>query len=288
MPSFRSLFFFAATAFTAFASTSAAPIAGGADVVGDLTQALGNNGNGIAANHNIQGVNVQGIPVAPRDVVGDLTQALGNNGNGLGANHNIQGVNVQGIPVAPRDGIIPTTPTKTIPNVTGNQRRDDLQTLPEILNSAQAQLATVAANLNVAASNGPVSVQVLVNIVAQVGNIVNGAVSSVKLLVGMSSDFILTLNGQVLSVTAVAQLVLSLVATVGAILSYTLKLVVAASQGTVLSAIANVGPIVVNLIQAIFTLVPGISAALQPTLGPVITVFTGLQLTIVVQALNGN
>ncbi|KAG6908285.1 hypothetical protein DXG01_005386 [Tephrocybe rancida] len=268
MPSFRTAFLFAATAFAAFAS--AAPIAGGAN---PLTGALGTN-NPIT--DKVQNVNVQGIQAAKRTtpVGGDLGATLEKATGAL-------------------------TPTKT--------RRDDLQTLPQILVAAQAQLTVVAGSLSMFSSTSvdrltyanpfcsddakagksTVDTQILVDIVGQVQIILCGALDAVKLLVGSPIDFILTLDGKVLALVDVCHLLVAVVSIVCTILACILHLVASASVSVVAPLIAGVGAVLVDLLHCIFDLVPGLVANLGPFLGPVVSLLVSLKLDIVVEALHG-
>ncbi|KAG6817363.1 hypothetical protein H0H87_009550 [Tephrocybe sp. NHM501043] len=265
MPSIRSALFFAATAFAAL--VSAAPIASGPlDLItGDATNAIG---GGAAANHNIHNVNLQGVPVAKRQTeVPQLSNIVaGLTGSGL------------------TDSVI----TPAIVNPTKTRRDDEVQTLPQVLVSVEAKLNDVAGKLHDAtAGKSEVDTQILVDVIAEVQAILCGALDAVKLLVGHPIEFILTLDGKVLALVDVCKLLLTVISIVCVILSCVFKVVASASINVVAPLVTGLSAVLCDLLHCIFELVPGLVTALDPFLGPVISILVTLKLDVVVQALHG-
>ncbi|KAG6840027.1 hypothetical protein C0991_009493, partial [Blastosporella zonata] len=202
MPSFRTIFAVAATAFAAL--SSAAPIADGTNQVAQLV-GVSNVANDVAHNVNVNGVDVTVVDLGKR-MPQDITDIV----NGIfGGEH---------------------------------KREEQVQSLPAILVSVQAKLQTVSGELT-ALVNGKVNVdvEILKPVIAEVHDIVAGAVVSVKLLVGSPVDFILTLDGKVLAAVDVCHILVSVLVLVHSILALVLEVVASVSIKVVTPLIAAIG-----------------------------------------------
>ncbi|GLB41227.1 hypothetical protein LshimejAT787_0904420 [Lyophyllum shimeji] len=240
MPSFRTVFAVAATAFAAL--TSAAPIDTPA-LPGALTGAINN------------------VPVKADTVTSNLPDI-----NGLPGLSGLTGIT---------GGV---TNGVNVPNTPAPLRRDgQLQSLPEILNDLQAKLTTVSDKLTtVVGVKAVVDVQVVLPIIEEVKGIVFTAVGSVQAIANHPQDFVLALQGKVLSVPEVAHLLCTVMTILATILASAGRVVGAASAQAVAPAVAGVGAVVFELLSAIFALVAGLLAVVVPIAGPIITTFQGL------------
>ncbi|KAF5381715.1 hypothetical protein D9615_005577 [Tricholomella constricta] len=245
MPSFRTLFILAATAFAAF--SSAAPLDGG-------------KGSSIGQSNNV-------LPVAA-----------------------IADGSVHGVTIKDNEVTVIDKRTDAAGIISGLERRHDgeLLSLCEVLVDVGDKLTVVSNRLTVmVTAKVAVEVEVIVGIVAEVKVILAGAVVQVKAIVGHPTEFVLSLGGKVLAIADVCQLLLTVLTLICAILSCVLRIVGTASVDIVLPLIASVGAVLVELLCVIFTLVDGLHIALQPLLGPVIQVCIALKLEAVVEVLNG-
>ncbi|KAG6865269.1 hypothetical protein C0991_004008 [Blastosporella zonata] len=305
MLSFRTTFLVALAAFT-----SAAPIAPGlGSLTGSDSIANGLGGTGTPNVHQlgVQGINLVNkrdttLPPQIANLVAGLTQHARDAPSQLDLlDALVTGVTGKGIrgrdapfppPVDNLAAGLPQNAPKagalTLPIPTKTRRNDaQLQTLPEILIGAAAQLTVVASNLNGAsAGKTEVDTQILVNVIGDVQAILCAALDAVKLLVGSPIDFILTLDGKVLALVDVCRLLLTVVSVVCVILSCVLKLVASASLHVITPLVAGVSTVLCQLLQCIFTLVPGLVASLGPSLGPIVSILTTLKLDVVIRALH--
>ncbi|KAF5381716.1 hypothetical protein D9615_005576 [Tricholomella constricta] len=259
MPSFRTIFVLAATAFAAL--TSAAPHSGG-----DAVSQLGGTDSiaGIASG-TIKGVNANGNEASVFDRRGaldgvDKDAFIDSIGGGLG------------IDVVKRH----------------NGETHETYSLCEVLVDVEAKLSVVSSKLtSIVAAKVAVELQVILGIIAEVKLILAGAVIQVKAIVGHPTEFVLSLGGKVLALADVCHLLVSVLSLLCAIMTCILRIAGTASVSIIYPLIVAVGVILAELLCVIFTLVDGLYIAVQPFLGPIINVCVLLKLTAVVEVLNG-
>ncbi|KAG6853753.1 hypothetical protein C0991_001769 [Blastosporella zonata] len=280
MPSFRTIFAVAATAFAAL--SSAAPIADGTNQVAQLV-GVSNVANDVAHNVNVNGVDVTVVDLGKR-MPQDITDIV----NGIFGGEHKREEQLQG----GLDGVVGSV-TDIVDGILGSldgeyKREEQLQSLPAILVSVQAKLQTVSGELT-ALVNGKVNVdvEILKPVIAEVHDIVAGAVVSVKLLVGSPVDFILTLDGKVLAAVDVCHILVSVLVLVHSILSLVLQVVASVSIKVVAPLIAAIGSLLVELLVCIFVdLKAGIFVAIGPLLTPTLyNALVAINLDIVVAVL---
>ncbi|KAG5636725.1 hypothetical protein DXG03_004679, partial [Asterophora parasitica] len=208
MPSFRTLFFLAATAFATL--TSGAPLDSGA--------AAGQVGNAIpiagAASGAIQDINIKNNEVNVFHKRTDFSDA----------------------------GFLLTDATTVVDVDVLKRRNGELHSLCEVLVDVEAKLNVVSSKL-VALVNAKVAVEVevVVGILAEVKIILAGAVVEVKAIVGHPIEFILSLGGKVLAIADVCQLLLAVLSVICGIFTCVIRIVGVASINVVLPLIAAVG-----------------------------------------------
>ncbi|KAG5641689.1 hypothetical protein DXG03_004436 [Asterophora parasitica] len=254
MPSFRTLFFLAATAFVTL--TSGAPVDSGA--------AAGQVGNvvpiGGAASGTMQDINTKNNEVNMVDKRADFS-----------------------------DADLLLTEVSAVVDVDFLKRHNgELHSLCEVLVDVEAKLNVVSSKLvALVDAKVAVEVEVVVGIVAEVKAILAGAVVEVKAIVGHPINFILSLGGKVLAIADVCHLLLAVLSVICGIFTCVLRIVGVASINVVLPLTAAVGVILAELLCVIFTLVDGLYIAIHPFLGPVIQICVVLKLDVLVAVLNG-
>ncbi|KAG6865268.1 hypothetical protein C0991_004007 [Blastosporella zonata] len=258
MPSFRSIFLVAATAFAAL--SSAAPVAG--EGVTQVAQLVGvaDVANDVLGKTVVHNVEVEVATIVKRQVVG----------SGLGdLTHDISITDGLAHALGRRDASVP-------------------KSLPVILLGLKADLLVVSDELNtLAIGKVVVDTALLVTVLDKVQSLLCGALDAVKLIVNNPIDVVLTLEGKVLAVVDICAILLAVLTLVGAILSCVLRLVASLSLVVVAPLVAGVSTVLCELLVCILKLVPGLFVALHPTLGPIITLFVGLKLDAVVEILHG-
>ncbi|KAG6838433.1 hypothetical protein C0991_011679 [Blastosporella zonata] len=132
-----------------------------------------------------------------------------------------------------------------------------------------------------------VDVELLKPIIADVHDILAGALVSVKLLIGSPVDFILTLDGKVLAAVDVCHILISVLVLVHSILACVLHVVAAASIKVVTPLIAAVASVLVEVLVVIFVnLKAGIFVAIGPLLTPALfNALAAINLNVVVAVL---
>ncbi|KAG6916221.1 hypothetical protein DXG01_007804 [Tephrocybe rancida] len=255
MPSFRTVFALAATAFAAL--SSAAPVAQG---VNQAAQAVGVNN---VANNVAQNVNVHDIEASVID-----------------ADHGKRA----DAPAAPTD--LETLLANL--GLGGEDKREEAKSLPVILLDVKAKLEVVTGTLKALVDGKTdIDVEKVKPIIESVRVILCGAVASVKLIIGHPIEFILSLDGKVLAAIDVCHILIAVLALVYAILACVLHVVAAASVHIVTPLIAGVATVLVELLVCIFVdLKVGIFAAIGPLLTPeILKLWAGINLDIVVAVL---
>ncbi|KAG6820024.1 hypothetical protein H0H93_006362 [Arthromyces matolae] len=159
-----------------------------------------------------------------------------------------------------------------IPTLSG---RDDLQSLPTILQDGKDKLTDVSTALNtLLASDNTVSAETLTPFIQQSGAILSDLLTAAKLLQGQPQEAILGVGG---TVKDVATLVWAIVSLVVGILATVLK---AASPATevIQPVIDTVGSVLGELVPFLLSLVDGLLVILGPLLSSVFSLLGGLGL----------
>ncbi|KAK6975057.1 hypothetical protein R3P38DRAFT_2811032 [Favolaschia claudopus] len=163
--------------------------------------------------------------------------------------------------------------------------RDDLVSLPAIIDQVMSQLAPVTGALSsIVAANA--TQEVIQPLTDEITSILTGAVSQISNLAGQPvSDILATADG-VLDATGVAQLLAPVFTTVSGAAQNVLNLVENGPVGDIVvpllnDALAALDPV----LTTVAPLVNGLLAALAPILGPVVNTLNGLGLGPVVQLL---
>ncbi|KAG6908286.1 hypothetical protein DXG01_005387 [Tephrocybe rancida] len=279
MPSFRSIFLVAATAFAAL--SSAAPVAGGVDQSAGVVD-ITNVANNVLENVKVHNIDITGVGKRHETSggVGDLIGHLG------GAGHKRETFGGLGNGVAADSLNLGDVSTPNLKSFTG--RDGQATSLPAILLVVKAKLLVVSDKLNtLSVGKDVVEVALLVEVLGEVKTILSDALAAVKLIINNPLDVILTLDGKVLAIVDICSLLLVVLSLVCGILDCVLHLVATVSLTVVAPLIAGVSAVLVELLACILAHIPGLFVALHPLLGPVISVFVTLKLDAVVQVLHG-
>ncbi|KAG6817362.1 hypothetical protein H0H87_009549 [Tephrocybe sp. NHM501043] len=124
-----------------------------------------------------------------------------------------------------------------------------------------------------------VDVTLLVEVLNEVKVIFRGALDVVKLIVNNLIEVILTLEGKVLAVVDICEILL-------AILTVS-RLPITISANPLLTGPPSLSAVLVELLVWILKLLLGLLVALHPLLTPISSIFVGLKLDAVVEVLHG-
>ncbi|KAG5652859.1 hypothetical protein H0H81_003358 [Sphagnurus paluster] len=233
MPSFRTIFLVAATAFAAL--TSAAPVEGP-------------SGSGV-------GLFARGLPSNGATDISPL-------------NLDIPGVRRH-------EG----SHEQVLPNL--KRHNGETRSLCETLVEVDAKLRVVSDKMT--ATSSKANANAAVHLVAEVKVIIDAAIVNVKGLKDHPMDYILSLNGKVLTKVEVCHLLLNVINLVCAILSCAYRIAATASA----TVIVNVGIAFAEFLCVTFRLVDGLYVIAHPSLDSAIKIAADLKLDALVSVFNG-
>ncbi|RDB30068.1 hypothetical protein Hypma_013928 [Hypsizygus marmoreus] len=167
-----------------------------------------------------------------------------------------------------------------------DKREDVLHTLPIIFTTVETRLASVSEKLNAIDAVTGTEVEAVTPIINEVKEILTVAIAEVHALVGHPIEFILSVEGRVLSIPEVAYLLSSVSTLVLGVIALVFKTVSVAGAHVVLPLLVEVAHLLVALITAVTGIVEGLLVILAPILGPVIALLYNLGLGDVVAVIN--
>lgn len=158
--------------------------------------------------------------------------------------------------------------------------------LCEILVEVETKVNVVSDKLTAMVST-QVDVKVVVDLVTQVKVILSDSIVDIKALWDEPAEFVLSLNGKVLTVVELSSLLMGVLTTICATLSCALRVVGTASFEIVFPPIIDVGTVLAQVLSANFRLIDGLYVNMSPTLNTIIHLCAALRLDAVVDVLNG-
>jgi len=253
-------------------------------------------------NSPINGVNIEPIinaPITPvTSLFGDATGVSDSSvvGRALPDLSAITGL----APVAgvvskvPVSGVLGAVPVGTVTGAVHNLpvvgglglKRDVAKSIPDILVAATAELGTVVLKLTQAISvQTAIDVDLVISLVTQIKVILLGVLSDIQAVVAAGITTVLLLEGEVITVLHLAQIIAALLILVFKALAAVLA-AVAGVHAVVLALVLEIAGVLAQILTIVFGLVAGLLSALVPLLAEITEILISLQVVSLLKVLN--
>ncbi|KAG5638754.1 hypothetical protein H0H81_010376 [Sphagnurus paluster] len=256
MPSFRTIFFVAATAFAAL--TSAAPTTGVP------------NGNDIVGSLGLTDGKVQSRAMIDNLSLGGLTKSRRHNGE----DH------------SPKDGKHNDKNTHNgldTLNMRLPERSDGERSLCDTIVLASANIRVIWDKMSKVTSQNKIDDNAVVELIANVKVVLDSTVVDIKKQNGRPMEEILALNGRVATKAELSHLLIDLANLVCGLLSIAAYV----SAKATVDVIVSVGVVFAEVFCATFTVVDGLYVIVRPGLDSALKIAVGLKLDALVKVYNG-